>query len=127
LDNVSGLREDAGRGDALFGNMDTFLIWHLTGGGDGGTHVTDVTSAGRTQLMNLQTLVWDDELSSVFEILRLMLPAIKSSSEFYGNVMSYPVFLLQEIWATNTRHWWDKPALSQDKPKISTERVALCC
>lgn len=87
LDNVAGLREDAERGDAIFGNMDTFLIWHLTGGANGGTHVTDVTNASRTQLMNLETLQWDDELLSAFEIPRSMLPAIKSSSEVYGNVV----------------------------------------
>ncbi len=87
LDNVAGLREDAERGDAIFGNMDTFLIWHLTGGANGGTHVTDVTNASRTQLMNLETLQWDDELLSIFEIPRSMLPAIKSSSEVYGNVV----------------------------------------
>ena len=87
LDNVAGLREDAERGDAIFGNMDTFLIWHLTGGANGGTHVTDVTNASRTQLMNLETLQWDDELLSIFEIPRSMLPSIKSSSEIYGNVV----------------------------------------
>lgn len=87
LDNVAGLREDAERGDAIFGNMDTFLIWHLTGGANGGTHVTDVTNASRTQLMNLETLQWDDELLSIFEIPPSMLPTIKSSSEVYGNVV----------------------------------------
>ncbi|WP_028668926.1 glycerol kinase GlpK [Runella zeae] len=87
LDNVPGLREDAERGDAIFGNMDTFLIWHLTGGAQGGVHVTDVTNASRTQLMNLKTLAWDEELLSIFGIPRLMLPLIKSSSEVYGSVV----------------------------------------
>lgn len=86
LDNVAGLRDDAERGDVLFGNMDTFLMWHLTGGIAGGVHVTDVTNASRTQLMNLQTLDWDDELLAVFKIPKSMLPAIKSSSEVYGRV-----------------------------------------
>lgn len=87
LDNVPGLREDAEKGEALFGTMDTFLIWHLTGGIHGGTHVTDVTNASRTQLMNLQTLAWDPEMLAAFGIPRLMLPIIKSSSEVYGSVV----------------------------------------
>jgi len=86
LENVAGLREAAEAGDAIFGNMDTFLIWNLTGGPDGGVHVTDVTNASRTQLMNLKTLDWDDELLAIFDIPRSMLPAIKSSSEIYGYV-----------------------------------------
>jgi glycerol kinase len=84
LNNIRGLRQRAEAGDVIFGNIDTFLVWHLTGGSDGGIHVTDVTNASRTQLMNLKTLDWDAELLSVFDIPRAMLPAIKSSSEAYG-------------------------------------------
>jgi glycerol kinase len=84
LDNVNGLRAEAERGDAIFGNMDTFLIWHLTNG----VHVTDVTNASRTQLMNLATLDWDDELLADFTIPKAMLPTIRSSSEVYGHVKS---------------------------------------
>ena len=62
LDNVAGLREDAERGDAIFGNMDTFLIWHLTWGANGCTYVTDVTNASQTQLMNIETIKWEVEL-----------------------------------------------------------------
>ncbi|TLV00042.1 glycerol kinase GlpK [Dyadobacter luticola] len=88
LENVEGLREDAEKGEAIFGNIDTFLIWHLTGGahGDGGIHVTDVTNASRTQLMNLRTLQWDREMLAAYNIPEKMLPAIKSSSEIYGHV-----------------------------------------
>lgn len=88
LDNVEGIREDAEKGEAIFGNMDTFLIWHLTGGthGDGGIHVTDVTNASRTQLMNLKTLQWDQEMLAAYDIPANMLPEIKSSSEIYGYV-----------------------------------------
>ena len=88
LDNVPGLRDDAERGDALFGNMDTFVVWNLTGGPDGGLHLTDVTNASRTQLMNLQTLNWDDTLLTDFTVPRAMLPQIRPSSEVYGIVSS---------------------------------------
>ncbi|HSE10847.1 MAG TPA: glycerol kinase GlpK [Nocardioidaceae bacterium] len=86
LDNVDGVREAAERGDAIFGNTDTWLLWNLTGGTRGGVHVTDPTNASRTMLMNLETLDWDDELLSIFDIPRSMLPEIKPSSapEPYG-------------------------------------------
>lgn len=88
LDHVEGLRADAERGDALFGTMDTFVVWHLTGGTQGGLHLTDVTNASRTQLMNLQTLDWDSELLEAFAVPRAMLPQIRPSSEVYGTVVS---------------------------------------
>jgi glycerol kinase len=88
LDQVEGLRAAAEKGDALFGNMDTFTIWNLTGGVRGGIHVTDVTNASRTQLMNLRTLQWDEGMLKEFDIPAAMLPAIKSSSEVYGQVAS---------------------------------------
>lgn len=85
LDEVVGARALAEAGDLLFGNIDTFLIWNLTGGPHGGVHVTDVTNASRTQLMNLSTLQWDDEILNDFGIPRQMLPKIVSSSETYGH------------------------------------------
>src|SRR5437870_1160707 len=91
LDHVSGSREQAEAGDLLFGNIDTFLVWHLTGGPRGGIHVTDVTNASRTQLMNLETLAWDRELRDVFGIPEAMLPKICSSSEVYGEVKEGPL------------------------------------
>ena len=81
LDNVPGVREAAARGEAVFGNPDTWCIWNLTGGRDGGVHATDVTNASRTMLMNLQTLEWDEELLAIFDIPRAMLPAIRASSD----------------------------------------------
>jgi len=85
LANVRGAREKAAAGELLFGNIDTFLVWNLTGGaGGGGVHVTDVTNASRTQLFNLQSLDWDPELLAVFDIPRAMLPRVCSSSEIYG-------------------------------------------
>jgi glycerol kinase len=80
LQNVPGVRDAAGRGEAVFGNPDTWVIWHLTGGRHGGVHATDVTNASRTMLMNLATLDWDDELLAIFDIPRAMLPAIHASS-----------------------------------------------
>ncbi|MTW17219.1 glycerol kinase GlpK [Rhodoplanes serenus] len=91
LDNVPEARAKAEAGDALFGNIDTFLLWHLTGGPDGGLHVTDVTNASRTQLMNLATLDWDATLLDTFGIPRSVLPAIRSSSEVYGEVRDGPI------------------------------------
>jgi glycerol kinase len=84
LRNVAGAKERAAAGELLFGNIDTFLVWNLTGGANGGVHVTDVTNASRTQLMDLKTLDWDEELLTAFEIPRAMLPAVRSSSEVYG-------------------------------------------
>lgn len=88
LDNVDGVRAAADKGDAIFGNTDAWLTWNLTGGSDGGRHLTDVTNASRTMLMNLETLDWDDELLEIFDIPRSMLPEICSSShaEAYGEL-----------------------------------------
>jgi len=86
LDNVEGLRARADRGEVLFGTMDTWLIWNLTG-----RHVTDVTNASRTMLMNLETLDWDPELVSAMDVPLAMLPEIRSSSEVYGTHEGVPV------------------------------------
>jgi glycerol kinase len=80
LKDVEGLREAAEAGDALFGTIDTWLLWNLTGGTDGGRHLTDVTNASRTMLMNLAGLSWDDQLLELFDIPRAMLPEILPSS-----------------------------------------------
>jgi len=84
LENVPEAHEKAAAGDLLFGNIDTFLLWNLTGGAQGGVHATDVTNASRTQLLNLKTLDWDEKLLAAFEIPRAALPAVRSSSEVYG-------------------------------------------
>jgi len=86
LENVEGVRAAAERGDAIFGNIDTWEIWWLTGGPKGGAHVTDVTNASRTMLMNLETLDWDDEILGIMGIPRQMLPEIRPSSDpsIYG-------------------------------------------
>ncbi len=86
LENVAGLRAKAERGDAVFGNIDTWIIWNLTGGPRGGAHITDYTNASRTMLLNLKTLDWDDELLELFAIPRAMLPELRPSSDrdLYG-------------------------------------------
>jgi glycerol kinase len=84
LDNVEGARERAEAGELLFGTIDTWEIWNLTGGPEGGAHVTDVTNASRTMLMNLETLDWDDQILGVMGIPRAMLPAVRPSSDVYG-------------------------------------------
>jgi glycerol kinase len=91
LENVKGVREMGEAGDAIFGNIDTFLLWQLTGGAQGGVHVTDVTNASRTQLMNLETLAWDKEMLDEFGIPAAMLPKIHSSSEEYGVATEYSI------------------------------------
>jgi glycerol kinase len=80
LDNMPGMHQRARKGDLLFGNLDTWLLWNLTG-----EHITDVTNASRTLLMNLHSLDWDDEILRILDIPRGMLPEIRSSSEIYGN------------------------------------------
>ncbi|GET40323.1 glycerol kinase GlpK [Microseira wollei] len=87
LDNITGLRAAALSGDAIFGNIDTFLIWHLSGGTQGGLHITDVTNASRTMLMNLATLEWDKEILEILDIPQQMLPEIRPSSQVYGHVV----------------------------------------
>jgi glycerol kinase len=87
LENVEGLQEKAENGDLHFGNMDTWVIWNLTGGLNGGIHITDVTNASRTLMMNIETLDWDDEILSVLGIPRSMLPEIRPSSQVYGEAV----------------------------------------
>ena len=84
LDNVAGAREKAEKGEILFGNIDTWVIWNLTGGPNGGVHVTDVSNASRTMLMNLETLDWDPDMLAAMTIPAAMLPAIKPSAAVYG-------------------------------------------
>ena len=86
LDNVDGARARAEAGDLAFGNIDTWLIWNLTGGTDGGLHITDVTNASRTMLMDLETLSWDEDIASTIGVPLSMLPEIRASSEVYGEV-----------------------------------------
>ena len=95
LENVDGARERAEAGELLFGTTDTWVLWNLTGGLDGGVHATDVTNASRTLFMDLETLDWDDEILADFGVPRSMLPEIRSSSEVYGTAA--PSSLLREV------------------------------
>jgi glycerol kinase len=95
LENVEGAREKAEAGDLLFGTTDSWVLWNLTGGVDGGVHVTDVTNASRTLFMDLETLQWRDDILADFGVPKSMLPEIKSSSEVYGAVSSSS--LLREV------------------------------
>ena len=88
LDNVEGLRERAERGDILFGTMDSWVIWNLTGGVNGGRHVTDVTNASRTLLMDLHTLAWEPKILEAMQIPAAVLPEIRPSAEVYGHCAS---------------------------------------
>ncbi|UJA19316.1 glycerol kinase GlpK [Thermoleophilia bacterium SCSIO 60948] len=85
LDNVEGARERAENGELMFGNMDTWVLWNLTGGTNGGVHATDVTNASRTMLMNLETLEWNQASLDLMGVPESMLPEIRSSSEHYGD------------------------------------------
>jgi len=84
LDNVDGVRDRAEAGDLLFGTTDTWVLWNLTGGVDGGVHATDVTNASRTLFMDLETLQWDEDILGAFGVPASMMPEIRSSSEVYG-------------------------------------------
>lgn len=88
LENVEGAREKAEAGDLLFGTTDTWVLWNLTGGVDGGVHATDVTNASRTLFMDLETLQWRDDILETFGVPRSMMPEIRSSSEVYGTAES---------------------------------------
>jgi glycerol kinase len=95
LENVDGVRERAERGELAFGTTDSWIVWNLSGGEEGGEHVTDVTNASRTMLMDLATLDWSDDLLAAFDIPRSLLPRIASSSEVYATVESSSV--LREV------------------------------
>ena len=84
LENVEGARAKAEAGELMFGTTDSWVLWNLTGGLEGGVHATDVTNASRTMFMDLETLQWDDDILAAFNVPRSMLPEIRSSSEVYG-------------------------------------------
>ena len=128
LENVAGARAQANAGDLLFGTIDSFLIWHLTGGPEGGVHVTDVTNASRTQLMNLNTLQWDDEMLEDFGIPIQMLPKIASSSEVYGiaKLRAVDGVAIAGDLGDQQAALVVRPVSSLEKPRIPTAPDASC-
>ena len=131
LERVAGARAPAESGDLLFGNIDTFLIWHLTGGPQGGVHVTDVTNASRTQLMNLTTLQWDRDILKDFGIPIQMLPKIVSSSEVYGTaklpaVAGVAGVAISGDLGDQQAALVGQPASSREKRRIPTAPAASC-
>jgi glycerol kinase len=117
LDHVEGARDGAERGTVLFGTMDTWLIWKLTG-----RHVTDVTNASRTMLMDLRSLDWDDELLEAMKVPRAMLPEIHASSEPYGEADSRS----PPLWGTSRRRSSARPASQPERPSAPTALGASC-
>ncbi len=128
LDNVPGAREKAEAGDALFGTIDSWVVWNLTGGTNGGIHITDVTNASRTQLMDLATLKWDEEILRLFNIPAACLPEIRSSSEVYGDISCRRLRASssQVFWAISRQPFSVKPVLSRAKPRTPMALAASC-
>jgi glycerol kinase len=118
IEHVDGVRDAAARGEAVFGTIDSWVIWNLTGGVDGGAHVTDVTNASRTMLMDLRTLNWDDDLLGFFGIPRAALPEIRPSS---GKCRSAATS------ATSRPRRSVKCARSQAKRRTPTAPATSCC
>ena len=131
LENVDGVRADAENGDAIFGNTDSWVTWNLTGGVNGGVHITDVTNASRTMLMNLETLDWDDELLGFFNIPRQMLPEIKPSSDpnTYGVVADpsgYAGIPLSGILGDQQAAMAGQVCFAPGKPRTPTAPATSC-
>ncbi len=133
LDNVDGVRAAVGRGEAVFGTVDSWVIWNLTGGADGGAHVTDVTNASRTMLIDLRTLDWNDELLSMFGVPREALPQIRPSSDrgFYGTTRhtdrSKARFPSRAISATSRPRRWGRCARRPARRRTRTAPAISCC
>ncbi len=129
LDNVDGARARAEAGDLVFGNMDTWCIWNLTGGTNGGLHITDVTNASRTMLMDLETLAWDEEIASTIGVPMSMLPEIRASSEVYGEVTTGNLTGIRSpaTSATSRPRRSARRASTPAMPRTRTARATSCC
>ena len=127
LDNVEGAREQAEKGELLFGTVDTWLIWKLT---QGRVHVTDYTNASRTMMFNIHTKQWDDKMLEILDIPRNMLPEVKNSSEIYGQTniggKGACVFQSPVLPVTNKLRFTGIFALTPVRQKTLTAQVALC-
>jgi glycerol kinase len=129
LDNVEGVRAKAEKGEISLVTLTPWVIWNLTGGPKGGVHVTDVTNASRTMMMNLETLDWDPDMLKVLGVPRAMLPTIKASSEVYGTARTavWKAFRLPVTSATSRQLCSARPATIPAKPRTLTELAASCC
>ena len=127
LDHVPGARAGAEAGDVLFGTMESWLVWKLTGGPDGGAHITDVTNASRTMLMDLQTRTWDPELLDALDIPARMLPEIRPNSEVYGTcTRCCPGCRSPGRWATSRPRSSGRRASPRARPSARTARARSC-
>ena len=129
LEHVEGARERAENGELAFGTMDTWVLWNLTGGSRGGVHVTDVTNASRTMLMDLESLDWHEPSLELMGIPRSMLPEIRSSSEVYGEASGTAVGGGRSLAfsAISRRRCSDRPVSSAARPRTPTARGPSCC
>ena len=119
----------ADRGDLLFGTMDTWVLWNMTGGPEGGIHVTDVTNASRTMLMDIDTLTWRDDIAAEMGIPLSMLPEIRSSSEVYGHARAHGMLAgvpISASWATSRRPPSDKPCSPKGWRRTPTAPATSC-
>ena len=127
LDHVEGARDKAEKGKLLFGTIDSWLIWKLSGGK---AHVTDYSNAARTLLFNIHDLTWDDELLTILTIPKSMLPEVRPSSEKYAYTTEDHFFgrrfQLQEQQEINRPHYSVRQAIKKEWRKIHMEQAALC-
>lgn len=128
LEEDPRLRDRAERGELLFGTMESWLIWNLTGGVDGGVHATDVTNASRTLLMNLSTLDWDDDLLEFFAIPRAMLPQIRSSGAVFGHTAIEPAGIpIAAALGDQQAALFGQTCFSPATPNARTDQGPSCC
>jgi len=128
LDNIQGAREHAQNGELLFGTIDTWLVWNLTGGKDGGLHITDVTNASRTMLMDIQTLAWDDDMLAILDIPQSMLPEIRASSEIYGEAKGLLEGVpIAGILGDQQAAMFGQACYAPGDAKTPMERAVSCC
>lgn len=127
LDNVEGAREKAENGELLFGTIDTWLVWKLSGGK---AHITDYSNASRTLMFNIHDLQWDDELLDMLTVPKSMLPEVRQSSEIYGETIDYHFFgqnvPIAGVGGDDKQHYLDKLVSVKVWRRTLTELVALC-
>lgn len=126
LDNVHDVAKAVQKKNAMFGTVDSWIIWCLTGGSNGGVHCTDVTNASRTMLFNIHTMQWDPELCRYFDVPIEILPAVRSSSEIYGWMKSSSLAGVPISGATNRLLWSVRCVSSRARPRTHTGPAASC-